>query len=495
MLLALCGSASAAPSVPSQDPFYSYSGSLSGVAPGTVLRSRTVIFELENLSVPVKTTQVLYRTTSELGAPIADVATVIQPLVGLQAHKLVSWQMAYDGLASNCDPSFAIQGGTPTEGTNTYEQALLVPLLAAGYPVVTADYEGESEDFVAGRMEGMGTLDGIRAAEQLLKLPAAGTQVGIVGYSGGAIATDWAAELAPSYAPALDIVGAAYGGITVDLAHNLPYVNGSPVWSGAIPAALVGIARGFDINLSGFLSPHGMQIAEKVGTTCLGADLGAYPGLTYQSLLKPQYTNIDQVKPALDAINDLIMSTGGTPREPLFLGVGNADGTGDGVMVAADDEALAHTYCQRGVPVQFTVYKGDDHATAAVAFLPAAGQFLLERLAGLPFTSGCSSIGAGNSLAPLKYTPVGLAMYRLTVAPARVPRGRLARLRFTLSKTVGGRASAVSGAVIRFASRMVRTGSAGGAVLRVRVRRVGVYVARASVGGTQVASARVRVTR
>ncbi len=45
----------------------------------------------------------------------------------------------------------------------------------------------------------------------------------------------------------------------------------------------------------------------------------------------------------------LIMSRTGTPKGPLFIGVGDADGTGDGVMVTKDDEALAHTYCQRGV--------------------------------------------------------------------------------------------------------------------------------------------------
>ncbi len=50
----------------------------------------------------------------------------------------------------------------------------------------------------------------------------------MVGYSGGSIATEFASELAPKYAPELNIVGVAEGGIPVDFAHNLTYINGSP---------------------------------------------------------------------------------------------------------------------------------------------------------------------------------------------------------------------------------------------------------------------------
>ena len=35
------------------------------------------------------------------------------------------------------------------------------------------------------------------------------TPTGMLGYSGGSIATEWASELAPSYAPELNIIGAA----------------------------------------------------------------------------------------------------------------------------------------------------------------------------------------------------------------------------------------------------------------------------------------------
>jgi hypothetical protein len=138
-----------------------------------------------------------------------------------------------------------------------------------------------------------------------------------------------------------------------------------------------------------------------VSSQCINNFLGNYPGLTIQKLLQPQYQNFLGIPVFARTVNHLIMSRTGTPKGPLFIGVGNQDGTGDGVMVANDDEALAHTYCQRGVSVQFNVYSGQDHDNAAIPFEAGALSFLNARLAGLPVPNGCSSIGAGNSLAPV----------------------------------------------------------------------------------------------
>jgi hypothetical protein len=400
--LLMCGvsAAQAGPLPPTQDPFYSYSGSLTGVANGAVLRVRQIKFDPSGGSVPVSTDQVLFKTTDEQGNATVAVTTVIQPLAGA-TQKIVSYQWAYDGLAANCEPSYAVQGGTPTESTNPDEAMLSAIPLAAGDTVVVTDYESEGNDFAAGRMEGQITLDGITAAENLLSY-GADTQVALVGYSGGAIASDWAAELAGTYAPTLDIIGTAMGGVAVDLDHNLNYVNGSQEWSGAIPAALIGISRAFGINLSPYLSSYGQQVYNAVAASCLTSDLGAYPGLTLQKMLKPQYTNVEDVPPFVKAINTLIMGTGGIPEGPIYMGIGDTDGVGDDVMVLADDEALAHKYCADGLDVEFTVYKNEDHGNAGTLFIPSGLSWAVGRLAGTPAMAGCSSIpAAGDSLAPL----------------------------------------------------------------------------------------------
>ena len=394
-----CPPNGALPALPSGDPFYRYSGDMAGVAPGTVLKSRAVAPKIMTEEPAVDATQVLYRTTGELGQPTVTVATVIEPLGRAKPTGVVSYQDPYDGLGPECDPSYNLQAGlTPADPMVT--PGAIADYVDAGFYVVVADYEGEQFDEAAGQEEGYATLDGIRAAESRLGLSAGSTPVALVGFSGGAIATDYATELAPKYAPRLDIVGAAEDGVAVDYAHNFEYVNGSPSWSEVVPAALVGLSRAFHVDLDQYLSAFGKEVIAAVSGTCAGHVV--VPTVTLQELFKPQYRDIFTVPAFANMFNRLIMSRTGTPKGPLFLANGNSDGTGDGVMVAKDVEALAHTYCQRGVSVQFHEYKGLDHGQSFAPFSAGALAFLTACLHGRPVADGCSSIGPGNSLAPIK---------------------------------------------------------------------------------------------
>jgi pimeloyl-ACP methyl ester carboxylesterase len=395
--------AATTPTVPSQDPFYTYTGStpLAQITPGTVLKERRVSLSIEGLTVPVSTVQVLYRTTGEQGQPTVTVTTIIKPLISFIGTKIVAYQTAYDALGSECDPSYTLQGGNPSDSTAQEEELAMAAYLLAGFIVTVPDYEGTNLDWGAGQESGYGTLDAIRATESYLGASSS-TKIGMVGYSGGAIATEWAAELAPSYAPALHIIGAAAGGVPVDFAHNLTYINGDDDWSGVIPAVLVSLGRAFGVNITQYLSSYGEELTSQVSSECIATFASAYPGLTIQQLLLPQYSNPFDVPALVTILNHLIMGTsGGTPAEPLLLGVGDSDGTGDGIMIDGDVQALAHEYCQRGVPVTFTVYPGLPHSDAAVPFEAQALAFLEGQFNGAAAPNGCASIGQGNSLAPL----------------------------------------------------------------------------------------------
>jgi pimeloyl-ACP methyl ester carboxylesterase len=395
--------AATTPTVPSQDPFYTYTGStpLAQITPGTVLKERRVSLSIEGLTVPVSTVQVLYRTTGEQGQPTVTVTTIIKPLISFIGTKIVAYQTAYDALGSECDPSYTLQGGNPSDSTAQEEELAMAAYLLAGFIVTVPDYEGTNLDWGAGQESGYGTLDAIRATESYLGASSS-TKIGMVGYSGGAIATEWAAELAPSYAPALHIIGAAAGGVPVDFAHNLTYINGDDDWSGVIPAVLVSLGRAFGVNVTQYLSSYGEELTSQVSSECIATFASAYPGLTIQQLLLPQYSNPFDVPALVTILNHLIMGTsGGTPAEPLLLGVGDSDGTGDGIMIDGDVQALAHEYCQRGVPVTFAVYPGLPHSDAAVPFEAQALAFLEGQFNGAAAPNGCASIGQGNSLAPL----------------------------------------------------------------------------------------------
>src|SRR6202795_126888 len=129
----------------------------------------------------------------------------------------------------------------------------------------------------------MNTLDSIRAAfnSSTVGLPD-DAKVAMLGYSGGAIATEWAAELASTYAPDVNarMVGAAMGGVLVDPAHNLHYVEGTFFWSGVMPMALVGIARAFEIDFTPYLSAYGVKVYHDMQTASIVNVLGRYRGLT-----------------------------------------------------------------------------------------------------------------------------------------------------------------------------------------------------------------------
>ena len=377
---------------PTADPFYRWSKPLTQT-PGTILRTRTISFAAAGATTPVRAAQLLYVTTDELGRRTVSVATVLQPLdkaASADTH-LVSYQAAYDALGAQCDPSYTLRIGMSA--------APIMPYLAAGDTVVTADYEGEDLAEGAGQQYGYETLDAIRAAEKWLGVQAVTTPVGMVGYSGGSIATEFASELAKGYAPQLDIVGVAEGGLPVDPLHNLAYVDhpGS-AWTWVIPVHLEGAARAFHLrDLDQYLTTAGIAAIGANQTQCVGH----FTGLTTAQLLKPQYQDIEKVAVLVRTFDHLIMGRTGTPRAPLFIGNGLSDPIGDGVMVTKDVQELAYAYCQRGIPVEFHIYNGLDHQQAGPPFLDQAQVFLSQRFAHLPAQNGCAEIGPGNSIAPV----------------------------------------------------------------------------------------------
>ncbi|MFI8825574.1 lipase family protein [Streptomyces sp. NPDC053431] len=406
------------------DPFYAYDGGtpLSAYAPGSVLKTRTLQYHLVGISTPVQAIQLLYRTTDAQGRPAANVTTVVRSLTG-DGSKAVSYQSFYDSLSPEDGPSRAIAGNVTLGGLIPNAEALFIaPLLAKGYDVVIPDTEGQRADFAAGPEYGTNTLDSIRAAT---RSPQTGldsdTRFGLMGYSGGAIATGWAAALAPRYAPDVNsrLVGFAEGGLLVAPAHNLKYVDGSLTWSGVIPMAIIGVARSYDIDLKQYMSGYGLEVYEKLEHGSITDALGRYPGLTWKKMAKPEYADPNSVPEFVEAVNRVNLGSAATPTVPGLIAQGNAGvlegtfanppgiGTGDGVMVAGDVRALARQYCATGnSAIAYDQYDLLSHVGAPVVWAPTALDWLDGRFAGRTAPSDCGRIPAGNSLAPERPAPL-----------------------------------------------------------------------------------------
>jgi Secretory lipase len=402
---------------PKNDPFYQYTDSLAAIPPGTVLKTRSFAYRAFGVPTWLKATQLLYRSTSQTGSPTVNVTSVIQPPEQGNKTKVISYQSAYDSLNQNDEPSHAISGGVTLGGlVPNVEVAVFGPFLAEGYTVIVPDTEGQRADFAAGPEYGMNTLDSMRAvfsASSTVGLPN-DARVAMLGYSGGAIATEWAAELAPAYAPDVNarLIGAAMGGLLVDPAHNLHYVEGTWFWGGVLPMALVGIARAFEIDFTPYLTPTGLTVFNEMQTVSIVDVLGRYKGLTWQKLIIPAYPTPERLPVYVAAANKLIMGTG-APTIPLFIGQGAYGllegtpgdkagiGPGDGVMIAGDVRTLARNYCAKGTKVHYEQYDALGHISSLVQWLPHSIAWIQQRFADLPAPQNCSSIAPGNSLAPI----------------------------------------------------------------------------------------------
>jgi len=401
------------------DPFYTYSGSkpLGDLKPGTVLRTRTLKYSVVGISLPIDVVQILFRSTNQRGKPIAGVTSVLKPPTGGTTSKVISYQSFYDSLNPEDGPSRAIAGGTNFGGFAAHAETLLVvSFLLQGYAINFPDTEGPTADFAAGPEYGKVTLDSIRAIYKASGTGVdSGAKVGLLGYSGGAIATNWASVLAPSYAPDVNkkLVGAAEGGVFVRPATNLTYVDGSLVWSGVLPMAIIGVSRAFGIDLRPYLNEYGLSLMKSMQKTSIFQALGSKPGLTWKKMTKPQYADPAKVKIFVDTVNKLNLGKQPSPTIPMFIGqgsLGEAEGTvgnkpgvgpGDGVMVAGDVRTLARQYCADGVKVQHHEY-ALSHVTSVPLWLPAAINWMTARFAGKDAPTNCSSIKPGNPLPDFK---------------------------------------------------------------------------------------------
>jgi len=406
------------------DPFFQYAGGepLASIAPGTVLKTRTIAVYIAGVKTNMKATQVVYRSTDAMLQPSANVATVFAPdctSACPNKNKVVSYQSFYDSLNPEDAPSRAYAGGKRLPDLlPAVESVLFGSYVKKGYTVVISDTEGQKANFAAGPEYGYNTLDAIRAA---MKLPAIGlskdAKVVMMGYSGGAIATEWAAELAPSYAPELsgNLIGAAFGGTLVNPEHNLSYIEGAPIWGGVLEMAFIGIARSYQIDITSYLSAKGLEIYEKMKTQSIANVLGQYPNVTWQAIVKPEYLDRTKVLAYVNAANTVIMGTGGTPAMPLQIGQGTGGplegtkasalwGAGDGVMLAGDVRTLARQYCALGVQVQHKEW-GTSHFLSMANWLPWATAWIDDRFAGKAVPNNCASIAPGNPLKPLVYAP------------------------------------------------------------------------------------------
>ncbi|GGF35909.1 lipase [Williamsia phyllosphaerae] len=371
-------------------------------APGEILAARRVnLANVSVLPVNVDAWQISYRSTNTRGQAIPAVSTVLKPRGAAPggSRKLLSYQMAEDSTASYCAPSYAMRAGSipsPLTGPITVPLNFIdvVAAVAKGWAVVVPDHQGPDSAFAAGPLAGRIVLDGIRSAEQFAPLQVDGTatKVGMWGYSGGAIATGWAAELQQSYAPELNVVGVAEGGVPADLGALVNLGSGN-LGAGLVMAGVIGVSREYP-QLAGILqrrvNPLGKALIAAKNPLCLA----------YQSVLAP-FLNIKGLFVGGDPLRDPTVKSvlakvrmGQTvPRAPMFVYQSHPDW----LVPVGPVDTLVQTYCRDPqARVQYTRDHFSEHISLDPVAAPAALLWLSERFAGKQVKAGCSTTDVGS---------------------------------------------------------------------------------------------------
>lgn len=226
---------------PVDDPFHVPPDGYRSTPAGTLLRTRRVdIGFLGRLRQRVIGWQLLYRTTDPHGVPEVTATTVLVPQ-GHRAHqpRLMGYQCAINSSERTCFPSYALlQGARGPMANPALELLLMASALRRGWVLSVADHGGQPGRYVVARQPGYHVLDGLRATLAFSELRLApDTPIGLWGYSGGGLASSWTAEMAPGYAPELNIVGAALGSPASDPSAILERVDGG-VFAGLGVAAV-----------------------------------------------------------------------------------------------------------------------------------------------------------------------------------------------------------------------------------------------------------------
>lgn len=377
----LPAAATAAPAYPTPlaDPFYIAPPDIASKAPGDILATRRA----DTWLVPGhEVWQIKYRSTNSAGEPIPAVTTVIKPVNAPSDMPVLSYQAIVNSLGLRCAPSAALF-------TGEIKDVFGLPLaLAQGWAVAIPDHLGPQSAYGAAKLGGMITLDGVRAVKRLPELRLSNSPVALAGYSGGGMATAWAAALNPTYAPDVQLVGVAQGGIPADIelmARGLGLADRHPGF-GLGFAAAVGLEREYPdrLPIGDQLTPSGLGFREELKDEC--RTLIIAKGLLHSVTEVAKSTSLidDERTRAVMRENSLV-DYPGVPTAPVFMWQGTTDELTPYRSVAA----TAERYCRAGATLMFRGYPIAEHMTNAVVGLPEAFMYLKDRFAGVPAPTNC----------------------------------------------------------------------------------------------------------
>lgn len=361
-------------------------------APADVPAEHGAIIRAEHLTrgVPdgAEGWRILYTTTNHDGTPAISSGVVLAPSArDGSALPIITVGHGTSGVAQKCAPSLS-----PTPFYDGAALAMIELVINYGAVAVISDYTGLGAAghaaYLVGEAEGRNVLDAALALQQLDAVTVSDETL-IWGYSQGGQASLWAGQLAPAYAPTLDVLGVAAFAPAADAYGVLEAnrTNGSgqtlaayviATWNDTFP----------DLDIAGSFEPAALAAMQNAAEHCIADSGGIGRALGGGAVPDPILSD------------ELLAGDFGatlkaqTPTGPWNAPVLVAQGADDQLVFANLQDDWVADQCQAGNTIDYRTYAGRDHLTLTANDSPLSvqlGQWTIERLTGVPASSDCTS--------------------------------------------------------------------------------------------------------
>lgn len=390
--------------------FYTPPDPLPPGRPGDLIRTEPSPLVLEpsgQLGAIMATgTRIMYRSTDSHGNPMAVTGTYFEPYnawPGAGPRPLIVYGPGTQGLGDQCAPSRQFNQGihfSPfLDLAFNYEELFVATLVARGFAIVMTDYQGLGtpgvHTYVNRVAEADAMLDAGRAA---MRLPGTSLDphgpMALWGYSQGGGASAAAVELAPEYAPELNIVGAFAGAPPADLKEQIPFTDGS-VLVGLIGYALNSVMASYPEYaemVSALLTPMGRKLVEDTKEQCIAETAMRFRFKRMQDFFIGDVSKLVS-NPSFVALFDAQHLGTYKPQAPVFI----LSNRYDPLVPWAPAAQLGRDWCALGADVQFWTNEEPplfnklavNHALPMLVDGERAMQWISDRFNGLPTTPNC----------------------------------------------------------------------------------------------------------
>lgn len=373
------GLANAAPAPDGLPAFYK-TPSLAGKKAGTLLKSQKVAAP----SVDGTVYRVMYVSETVSGQATAVTGLVVVPKTAApkSGYPVVSWGHGTNGMTDECAPSLE-----PSK-----IDSLANGLLANNWVITASDYQGEGtpglHPYLAGVVAAQNTIDIVRAAEQLPSVDVSKNYV-VWGHSQGGQTAMYAHNIAPKYAPELNLKGVVAGAppsqfdLIYDYLKTSKYRYYLLMSAGGLNAAYGDKAAPLDK----VLTPKGIALLDELDKGCsdyLSKTLGAV-SIDETNLANP-FTVPEWKK--LFLANDPKNFTS-TNDIPLLIIHGGADEQ----IPTVSSQLLTTKLCGLGQGMQRWVYPGQSHSGVIATSATDMVNWMKARFAGGPVSADSAPSG------------------------------------------------------------------------------------------------------